>query len=96
MNDSRSAFLELKFRLRVFLFFCILGALAGGAVFVEYLIDFRLYTFDQYIRVFKTLFFDPRLDETRTQLILSSIIGALVLCLPVVVFYVPKKKGGEK
>jgi len=91
MMDSRSSLQEVLFRVKLLLVFCVIGAIAGIALFFGWSSNWQLYTVEQYIRILRALIFDSRYADLKIEMILSAVVGALMLGLPVIVFYVPKK-----
>lgn len=94
--DSRSSAAELAFRFKLFVAFAAFGAFAGGLLYLARASGWKDYTLIQYLRMLRALLFDPQFANLKTQFLLAALAGALALGLPIVVFYIPAKKAGDK
>jgi hypothetical protein len=95
MADSHSAARELAFRVRLLTGLAFLGGVVGGLLYVGYLSDWRDLSLLQYVRLLRGLLFGD-LYLLRQELLLSAGAGALLLTLPVIVFYVRRALAAGK
>jgi hypothetical protein len=96
MSDSHSATRELAFRARLLTGLGGLGGLGGGLLYIGWVTSWRELTFEQYLFVIQDIFTKPRLEFVRDELLLSALAGAVLLVLPVLVFYIRRLTAGGK
>jgi hypothetical protein len=94
--DSRSSASELAFRFKLFVASGAFGAVVGGLLYMAWASGWKGYTLVQYLRMLQALIFDSQFANLKTQFLLAALAGALALSLPIVVFYIPAKKAGDK
>jgi hypothetical protein len=96
MSDSRGAAGELAFRFKLLTGLAGLGGLSGGLLYLSWVTSWRELSLQQYLFVIQDIFTKPALGFVRDELLLSMLAGAILLTLPVLVFYIRRLAAGGK